>query len=34
MSVKWEAMIAQVKAAEASGEFKGKGKDLWLQESK
>jgi hypothetical protein len=34
MGAKWEAMIAQVKAAEACGEFKGKIRDLWLQEKK
>lgn len=34
MGTKWEAMIAQVKAAEACDNFKGKIKDLWLQEKK
>ena len=34
MGAKWEAMIAQVKAAEACNDFKGKIRDLWLQEKK
>lgn len=34
MGAKWEAMIAQVKAAEACNDFKGKIRDLWLQEQK
>jgi len=34
MGAKWEAMIAQVKAAEACDGFKDKIRDLWLQEKK
>lgn len=34
MGAKWEAMIAQVKAAEACNDFKGKIRDLWLAEKK
>ena len=30
MTAKWESMIADIKAAQACDEFKGKLRDLWL----